>query len=223
MKKEIMAKRYELIVFDWDGTLMDSAGAIVACIQDAAVDIGVAPPTEERARHVIGLGLHEALRYALPELPESRYGELAERYRDHYLSQDHELKLFAGIFELLTELTTTNHVLGVATGKSRKGLDRAMAASRLSAFFQATRCADECYSKPHPQMLYELMEEFGTAPDATLMIGDTSHDIEMARGAGVDALAVCYGAHSRRELEAASPLHCADTVSELALWLRAHA
>ncbi len=218
-----MGKRFELIVFDWDGTLMDSAGAIVACIQAAAADMGLAPPTEKKARHVIGLGLHEALRYALPELEEGRYEELADRYRRRYLSQDHELTLFGGIAELIEELSAANILLGVATGKSRKGLDRAMAVSRLEGFFSATRCADECHSKPHPQMLQELMGEFGVVPEATLMIGDTTHDIEMAHSAGAGALAVSYGAHSRQDLKAVSPLHCADSVTELAEWLRLHA
>jgi phosphoglycolate phosphatase len=218
-----MGKRFQLIVFDWDGTLMDSAGAIVACIRAAAADIGVTPPTDERARHVIGLGLREALRYALPALEEGRYGALAERYRDHYLAQDHELKLFAGIVDLLEELSAARFLLGVATGKSRKGLDRAMTVSGVSTFFSGTRCADECHSKPHPQMLHELMEEFGAAPEATLMIGDTTHDIEMAHAAGVAGLAVSYGAHSHRDLQAALPLYCAQSVPELAEWLRTRA
>jgi len=218
-----MGKRFELIVFDWDGTLMDSAGAIVACIQSAAIGMGLAPPSEQRARHVIGLGLREALRYALPQLEEGRHAELADRYRRCYLSQDHQLKLFDGIFELLQELSEAKVPLGVATGKSRKGLDRAMEVSRLRPYFPATRCADECHSKPHPQMLEELMAEFGVPPEVTLMIGDTTHDIEMAHSAGAGALAVSYGAHSRRDLEAVAPLHCVDTVTELAEWLRLHA
>jgi phosphoglycolate phosphatase len=218
-----MARRYELIVFDWDGTLMDSAGAIVAAIQASALEMGLTPPTEDRARHVIGLGLHEALRYALPELEEGRHIELADRYRHYYLSRDHELTLFAGIEELVQELADAGYRLGVATGKSRKGLDRALEVGGLGRFFHATRCADECHSKPHPQMIEELMAEFGVMPTSTLMIGDTTHDIEMAHNAGVSALAVAYGAHPRRELEAQSPLGCADSVSELTEWLRAFA
>jgi phosphoglycolate phosphatase len=218
-----MGKRFELIVFDWDGTLMDSAGAIVACIQAAAVDLGLAPPSEERARHVIGLGLHEALRHALPELEEARHLELADRYRHHYLSQDHELTLFTGADALVRDLAADGFTLAVATGKSRKGLDRAMATSGLGDFFHASRCADECHSKPHPQMLEELMEEFGVSPGLTLMIGDTIHDLAMARNAGVHGLAVSYGAHPRETLEELAPLHCADSVAELSDWLRRHA
>lgn len=218
-----MGKRFELIVFDWDGTLMDSAGTIVACIQAAAVDIGFPPPAEERARHVIGLGLHEALRYALPDLEEGRHVELADRYRHHYLSQDHELMLFAGADQLVRDLAVAGFMLAVATGKSRKGLDRAMAISGLGDCFHGSRCADECHSKPHPQMLEELMEEFGVPPSLTLMIGDTTHDLEMARNAGVASLAVSYGAHGRDALAALAPLHCADSVVELTAWLRRHA
>ncbi len=218
-----MGKRFELIVFDWDGTLMDSAGAIVACIQAAAADMGLEPPSEARARHVIGLGLHEALRHALPELPEDKHGELADRYRQHYLAQDHELLLFVGAEALVRELAAGGYRLGVATGKSRRGLDRAMAASGLASCFQATRCADECHSKPHPQMLEELMAELGATPGATLMIGDTTHDLQMARNAGVGSLAVTYGAHGHDDLIAHGPLHLADTVADLAAWLRGNA
>lgn len=217
-----MAKRFELIVFDWDGTLLDSAGAIVACIQAAAADVGMTPPSEERARHVIGLGLSEALRYALPELAAERHPELADRYRHHYLSRDHELPLFQGAAELVRSLAAEGYLLAVATGKSRKGLDRALAASGLGACFHASRCADECHSKPHPQMLEELMAELGVSPGLTLMIGDTTHDLQMARNAGVGALAVAYGAHPQEVLEQMSPLLCASSTAELADWLRQH-
>ena len=218
-----MARRFELIVFDWDGTLMDSAALIVNSVQRAAVDLGLAPPSEDRARHIIGLGLIDALRHALPGLDESRYPEVADRYRHHYLSRDHELDLFAGADDLIRELAAADYLLGVATGKSRRGLDRALDGSGLRPHFHATRCADECHSKPHPQMLHELMEEFGVAPEATLMIGDTTHDLLMAKNAGVASLAVAYGAHPRVQLEAEAPLYCAETLGDMAAWLRANA
>ncbi|CAB1369387.1 HAD-IA family hydrolase [Denitratisoma oestradiolicum] len=217
-----MPKTFDLIVFDWDGTLMDSAGAIVSAIQLAAQDLGFEPPSDARARHVIGLGLIDALSLALPDLEPQRYGEMSERYRHHYLSRDLDLSLFVGVAEMLEELSRAGHLLAVATGKSRVGLDRALRVSGLGDFFHGTRCADECFSKPHPQMLEELMAEFGILPGATLMIGDTTHDLQMARNAGVPALAVSYGAHARQALETEAPLHCADTVPELAAWLRAH-
>ena len=218
-----MGKRFELIVFDWDGTLMDSTGAIVASIQAAATDLGIEPPSDERAHHIIGLGLIDALRHALPDLPAERYQDVALRYRQHYMSRDHELLLFDGAEALIDELATAGHMLAVATGKTRKGLDRAFEVSGLGTLFQASRCADECHSKPHPQMLEELMDEFGVEPGATLMIGDTTHDLLMARNAGVAALGVAYGAHPREALEIEAPLYCAGNVAQLAEWLRRHA
>jgi phosphoglycolate phosphatase len=216
-------KRYELIVFDWDGTLMDSAAMIVDSVQAAARDLGLEPPSNERARHIIGLGLDAALRYVLPDLPESHYGDLVERYRHHYMSRDHQLTLFAGADELVRDLAESGFRLGVATGKSRRGLDRALEHTGLGEFFHATRCADECHSKPHPQMLEELMDEFAVAPTQTLMIGDTTHDLLMARNAGVDALGVSYGAHPADALREAGPLYCASSVTALARWLTEHA
>jgi phosphoglycolate phosphatase len=216
-------KRYELIVFDWDGTLMDSAGMIVDSVQAAARDLGLEPPTQERARHIIGLGLGDALRHALPDLTEERYEDLVERFRHHYLSRDQELELFAGAALLVQALAERGYLLGVATGKSRRGLDRALEHSGLGACFHATRCADECFSKPHPQMLEELMAEFAVSPATTLMIGDTTHDLLMAQSAGVDAVAVTYGAHTRDALEAVVSRHYADSVADLAAWLRANA
>lgn len=216
-------KRYELIVFDWDGTLMDSAAAIVRSIRAACADLDLPDPGEERARHVIGLGLADALQHAVPELPPARYPQMIERYRHHYLSRDHELVLFAGIGGLVGELAAAGHLLAVATGKSRIGLDRALQHSGLGSYFHSSRCADECFSKPHPQMLEELIAEFGVSPERTLMIGDTSHDLQMAGNAGVDALAVTYGAHSHEFLAGHAPLACLHSVGELSAWLKANA
>lgn len=216
-------RRYELIVFDWDGTLMDSAAMIVDSVQAAARDLGLEPPSDERARHIIGLGLDAALRYAMPDLPEDHYGDLVDRYRHHYLSRDHQLTLFAGADDLVRTLAGNGFRLGVATGKSRRGLDRALEHSGLGPYFHATRCADECHSKPHPQMLEELMDEFAVSPGQTLMIGDTTHDLLMARNAGVDALGVSYGAHPVDALWEAAPLYCADSVGAMANWLAENA
>jgi phosphoglycolate phosphatase len=215
--------KYDLVVFDWDGTLLDSAGAIAHAIQASCRDIGLAPPSEEQARHVIGLGLIDALRLAAPDLSPERYPEMVERYRFHYLAGDHQLNLFAGIPELLDELQAAGHILAVATGKSRVGLERALDHSGLRPLFKASRCADECHSKPHPQMLDELMAEFGVAGEATLMIGDTSHDLLMASNAGVDSLAVTYGAHPHEHLLEHRPLACLHTVTDLGSWLKTNA
>lgn len=216
-------KRYDLIVFDWDGTLMDSAAAIVRAIQAASRDLGLPEPADAAARHVIGLGLADALRHAVPGLPPERYPEMVERYRHHYLSRDHELVLFDGVETLIGELGDAGHWLAVATGKSRVGLDRALGHSGLRDRFHASRCADECFSKPHPQMLEELMTEFGVLPERTLMIGDTSHDLQMAANAGVGALAVSYGAHPREHLLGCDPLACLHSVEDLSAWLKANA
>jgi phosphoglycolate phosphatase len=217
-----MGRNYRLVVFDWDGTLLDSAAAIVASMQAAARDLGLNPPDEKTARQVIGLGLHDALSQALPGVPAAEYKRIAERYRHHYLAQDQELSLFTGAQELVEELAEAGCLLGVATGKSRLGLNRALESSGLKGFFHATRCADECSSKPAPDMLLEIMEELGVEPAQTLMIGDTTHDLQMARNAGVGALGVGYGAHSHEALEAEQPLGLFKEFHELTQWLRRH-
>lgn len=215
--------KYELVVFDWDGTLLDSAGAIVRAIQAACRDLNLPVPDDSRARHVIGLGLTDAMRHAVPDLPAGRYQEMVDRYRHHYLSGDHQLTLFDGVPEMLDRLKRNGHILAVATGKSRAGLERALDHSGLRPMFMASRCADECHSKPHPQMLDELMAEFGMVNAATLMIGDTSHDLLMASNAGVDGLAVTYGAHPHDHLLEHKPVACLHNIGELDQWLKDHA
>lgn len=217
-----MVKQFDLIVFDWDGTLMDSTGAIVDALQSAARDIGVPEPSTERASHIIGLGLLDALRHAMPDLPQEKYRDLAERYRYHYLARDHELRLFDGIETMLDALIDAGHSLAVATGKTRVGLNRALEVSGLGARFLASRCADECHSKPHPQMLEELMAEFALPAERVVMIGDTTHDLQMAMNAGVAGIGVSYGAHPRAQLDATSPRYCADSVEQLHEWLSTH-
>ena len=214
-----MAKQFDLLVFDWDGTLLDSTGAIVEAVQAACRDLGLPEPSDEHASQVIGLGLADALRHSVPGLAEAQFPQMVERYKHHYLSRDHELRLFDGIRELLAELHASGFLLAVATGKSRKGLDRSLAHSGLGVYFSASRCADECFSKPHPQMLEELMVEFAVPPERTLMIGDTTHDLQMAINAGVAGLAVDYGAHSAQVLDALNPLARVHTIAELARWL----
>ena len=210
--------KYRLIVFDWDGTLIDSAGTIVRCIQDAARDMGLEVPDRERASHVIGLGLHDSLRLAVPSLGAERYPDFAAHYRKHFLARRDSMLLFSGIPDLLERLSK-ERLLAIATGKSRKGLDRSLEAGDLKRFFSGSRCADETNPKPHPAMLLELMEEFSASKTETLMIGDTSHDLEMARAAGVEALAVTYGAHPESGLRACGPLGCFSDVRSLSEWL----
>jgi len=214
--------KYSLIVFDWDGTLIDSTGTIAECIQQAAAEMGLPVPRDERARHVIGLGLHDSLRHAVPDLPASRYGDFVALYRRYFLAREDAMKLFPGVLDLLSSLKE-RHLLAVATGKSRRGLERALDAGGLRQYFVASRCADETHPKPHPAMLLELMDELGLSASQVLMIGDTSHDLEMARAAGVDALGVTYGAHTEEGLLACSPRGCFQDVKALEAWLKANA
>ena len=216
-------RRYPLLVFDWDGTLIDSAGAIVESLQLACTDIGLRCPAADRARHIIGLGLQDALRELVPELDQKDYGKLVERYRLHFLARDRETALFPGIEAGLAELRSSGHTLAIATGKSRRGLERALDQTGLRAHFMASRCADEGHSKPHPGMLHAVMEELCVPQDATLMIGDTTHDLQMAANAGVRSVAVTYGAHPRDVLAAARPEACVDAVDELLRWLAENA
>lgn len=212
---------YSLVVFDWDGTLMDSTPAIVAAIQGACRDMQLPVPPDEAASWVIGLGLADALRTAVPALTEDQWQPFAERYRFHYLTRDPELRLFAGVEQMLDELAGAGVYLAVATGKSRNGLNRALQSTGLSKRFDATRCADETHSKPHPAMLLELMDELCVAPANTVMIGDTSHDLNMAGNAGVHGVGVAYGAHALGDLQACTPAGLVHSVPDLASWLRA--
>jgi phosphoglycolate phosphatase len=216
-------RRYDLIVFDWDGTLLDSTAAIVRAIQAASRAVGVEEPSDERARYVIGMGLRDALMYAVPDLPVSRYDDLVEAYRHHYLSGDHELTLFAGVESLLQTLQSEHRWLAVATGKSRIGLDRALGHTGLGHYFDTTRTADETRSKPHPQMLEEIMHQFAVEPERTLMIGDTSHDLLMATHAGACGLAVTHGAHPLDTLLECHPVGVVDSIPDMTNWIRNNA
>ncbi len=214
--------RFDLVVFDWDGTLIDSTAAITEAIRLAAADLGLPVPTPEQASFVIGLGLHDALRRVVPSLPHERLPAFVERYRVHYFARDGDLIPFAGITELLDTLAARGTPLAIATGKSRAGLDRALRHIGWQSRFLTTRCADEGAPKPDPWMLLDICSETGVPPARTLMIGDTSHDIEMAERAGAAAVALCQGAHSRDILEAARPLACLRGVPELVAWLDAN-
>ena len=217
-----MSKKFDLIVFDWDGTLFDSTALIVRCIQDACADVGAPRPSDADAAYVIGLGLADALRHVAPGLPEARYPALGARYRHHYFARQHELSLFPGTLEMLHALKARDHRLGVATGKGRRGLDEALAHSQLKALFDATRTADETASKPDPLMLLELMQALGSDPERTLMIGDTTHDLLLARNAGTPSVAVSFGAHDHASFAEFGPLHVAHSTRELHAWLLAH-
>lgn len=216
-------RQFDLIVFDWDGTLYDSTALIARCIQAACADLGHPVPSLRDASYVIGMGLGEALQHAAPGLPPGRYPELSARYRHHYVAHQNDLSLFEGSLEMLHALKERQHSLAVATGKTRRGLDEVLHSVQMKGLFDATRTADETRSKPHPQMLQELMAELGVAPARTLMIGDTTHDLEMAERAGVARVGVSYGAHEPAAFSQFAPLQVAHSVAELHAWLAANA
>lgn len=216
------SRRFDLIAFDWDGTLFDSTALITRSIQAACQEVGAPVPSDERASYVIGLGLRDALMHAAPGFPPERYPELGAAYRRHYATRQHELVLFEGVIEMLQDLKARNHCIAVATGKSRRGLDEALDSSQLRGLFDGTRTADETASKPDPLMLQELMTELGAAPQRTLMIGDTTHDLLMARHAGAAAVGVSYGAHEHQSFDEYTPVFVAHSARELHQWLLAH-
>ena len=216
-------RRFDLIAFDWDGTLFDSTRIIVHCIQQAVADVGGAVPSDSEAAYVIGMGLMEALAHAAPGVPRERYAELGAHYRRHYMARQDDLSLFPGVLPMLAALRERNHWLAVATGKSRRGLDEVLRSEQLHGVFDGSRTADETAGKPDPLMLNELMREFGAEPQRTLMIGDTTHDLQMAANAGCPSVAVSYGAHDTTGFAALRPQAVVHSVRELHDWLLEHA
>ena len=212
-------RQFDLICFDWDGTLFDSTAIIVRSIQQAVLDVGGAKPTDEAASYVIGMALMPALAHAAPDVPKEKYPLLGERYRHHYLATQHDISLFDGVLPMLADLKSRHHWLTVATGKSRRGLDDVLASRQLHGIFDGSRTADETAGKPDPRMLHELMREFGADPERTLMIGDTTHDLQMARNAGVASVGVSYGAHEPHDFGALGPRYIAHSVADLDRWL----
>ena len=213
------AREFDCVVFDWDGTLMDSTALIASCIQAACTDLELPVPSRERASHVIGLGLVDALAYCVPTMPQSLMPRVAERYRYHYLAGDGALALFPGAVELLQMLKASGMTIAVATGKPRVGLDRALRACGLVNVFDATRCADESRPKPDPQLLLDLSALLGIVPARMLMVGDTTHDLAMAASAAAQAVAVSYGAHAADSLDAHGVRSIFHSMAELRSWL----
>ena len=217
-----MARRFDLIAFDWDGTLFDSTAAIALSIQDAVRDVGGTVPTLEAAKYVIGMSLQGALKHAAPDVPADRMVDLTNRYRYHYLKRQEEVNLFDGVLPLLDQLTASGHLLAVATGKNRRGLNEVLASTLLKGRFHASRTADETAGKPHPLMLQELMAELDVAPERLLMVGDTTHDLQMAVNAGCASVGVSYGAHHFDGFGPFKPLYVAHSVAELQRWMADH-
>ncbi|MEI8169658.1 MAG: HAD-IA family hydrolase [Rhodoferax sp.] len=216
-------RQFDLIAFDWDGTLFDSTAIITRCIQNAVCDVGGARPSDKDAAYVIGMGLMQALAHAAPDVPEHKYPELGARYRHHYTAHQDDISLFDGVLGMLADLKSRQFCLTVATGKSRHGLDETLKAVELKGMFNGSRTADETAGKPHPRMLHELMQEFGVTPARTLMIGDTTHDLQMALNAGCPSVGVSYGAHAPDAFTALNPRYVAHSVGELHAWLLANA
>ncbi len=208
-----------LVVFDWDGTLMDSEAQIVACMQAAIGDLNLASRDNDTVKNIIGLGLREAVAALYPEADADLVHALADRYREHWLSGDQQSLLFPGVETTLQLLKDEGFRLAVATGKGRHGLDKVLRETGLADLFEATRCADETRSKPHPLMLEQLMNELHCAPAQTIMVGDTEYDMEMARNAQAHPVAVSYGVHEWPRLQRHAPLTCLDNITELGDWL----
>jgi phosphoglycolate phosphatase len=217
------SRQYDLIAFDWDGTLFDSTALIARSIQAAVRDVGGTVPSDLDANYVIGMGLTQALAHAAPDVPEKLYPKLGKRYKYHYAASQHDIALFAGVLPLLADLKQRHHWLTVATGKSRRGLDEALHSVALQGVFDGSRTADETAGKPSPLMLHQLMAEFGVEPERTLMIGDTTHDLQMALNAGCASLGVSYGAHEPDAFHVLQPRFVAHTVRELHDWLLVNA
>lgn len=211
--------KFEMVIWDWDGTIMNSTPTIVECMQQACRDLAMPVPSDQMASHVIGLGIIESIKIAMPTVAESEYPLVLERFRHYYLGKDHELILFDGMRELLKDLKDVGHILAVATGKPRNGLNRSLDNHRLKDMFHDSRTADETRAKPNPQMLLELMDVWKMPAHRIVMIGDTSHDLKMAKSAGIPAIGVTYGAHSEQELLDCEPLAVVGNVADLRMFL----
>jgi len=212
-------KNFDLIVFDWDGTLVDSTAHIAASIQNAFADNDLPVPDDDAARHVIGLGLADTFNYLSPNLTKAQHDGIVDRYKYHFLIADETIRAFEHVSSGLRQLVSDEYLIAVATGKSRVGLDRALTKVDFGELFMATRCGDEGFPKPHPEMLHILMNDLGVSAERTLMVGDTTHDLQLAKNAGAQSVGVTYGAHTRDKLERLSPLVCVENFSELLQWL----
>ena len=207
---------YDLVIFDWDGTLMDSTGRIIACMHLAGADLALPLLADEAVRNIIGLGLPEAIRVLYPGIADPQLELMRERYAVHFIAAERTpCALYPGAREMLDALLAAGARLAVATGKSRRGLDRVWASSGLGGLFHGSRCADETHSKPHPAMVEELLAELAVPAERALVVGDTSFDLEMARSAGVDRIAVSYGAHPVETLWNYQPLAVIDALPQL--------
>jgi phosphoglycolate phosphatase len=208
-----------LFIFDWDGTLIDSIDKIIRCMHGAINDVGLEKRSDEQVRTIIGLGLPQAIRQLFPAIAEPEMLLLCERYSAHFIEADQvPCEFFPGVMSCLEQLRGDGHQLAVATGKSRRGLDRVLHNLSMQDFFDASRCADETQSKPHPLMLEQLLNELKVDRNQAVMVGDTEYDLQMATNARLKSIAVSYGAHRRDRLEAHSPHLLIDYFEQLLAW-----
>ena len=215
-----MNHKAKLIVFDWDGTLMDSAAHIVACLQNAISELNLEPKTDDELKNIIGLGLREALFALYPQANDEELTSLTSRYREHFFDQNATpCELFDGARELVEELEAKNYFLAVATGKGRNGLDKVLNETGMGKYFPITRCADESHSKPHPQMMLDLIDYYGVNAKEAIMVGDSEYDLLMANNAKAHSVAVTYGVHEKQRLLDCKPLTCLDSMNDLHNWL----
>ena len=213
-------KAYSLLIFDWDGTLMDSAAHITTCMRNAIACVQAAPRTDAEIRNIIGLGLDEAVRHLYPQATSALVRHIVDEYRQEFLVRTkHGSDLFAGTRETLYTLAAQGYQLAIATGKSRRGLDKVMQETGLTRLFPITRCADETHSKPHPQMLAEILTDHDASVHDALMIGDSEYDMLMAQNIGMDALAVTYGVHDLARLLQHQPRGYVDSITHIPDWL----
>lgn len=213
-------KPYSILIFDWDGTLMDSAAHITHCIRNAIACVQVESRTDTEIRNIIGLGLEEAVRQLYPDATNALVQRIIEEYRLEFLVRSsHGSELFSGTRDTLQSLVEQGYYLAIATGKSRRGLDKVLAETGLTELFPITRCADETRSKPHPQMLEEILTDYAASPHDALMIGDSEYDLLMAQNIGMDSLAVSYGVHELQRLLQHGPRGYVETVTAIPQWL----
>lgn len=209
-------KRYELIIFDWDGTIINSQAHIISCMRKGIADEGLPIPSDNEISHIIGLSLSRAIETLLPNINAQQVQNISDSYRAHFFSDTNEgSPLFDGAAEIIQDLHANGYYLAVATGKGRRGLDDALHTTGLEPYFHITRCADETRSKPDPLMLNEILTDLDLSVNDAVMVGDTSYDMDMAKNIKMDSIAVTYGMHDKKLLEESAPTHFIDNIEQL--------
>ncbi len=211
--------KYQLIIFDWDGTIIDSQAHIINSMQKAMADENLPMPRDDEVRHVIGLSLDSVILSLLPELNDTTVNRISDNYRRHFFANINQSRLFDGVAETIQDLHASGYFLAVATGKGRRGLDLALKNTGLEPFFHITRCADETRSKPDPLMLDEILTDLDLAVENAIMVGDTSYDMDMAGNIKMDCVAVTYGMHNAEHLKTSNPTYLIDSIDQLSQYV----